>query len=109
MLGINLQRGRYTFSNMRSRPTHIVARLDRFMIHSNFININYSIKLYIFPSLHIHEILEYGPFPFHFNHLCVNHPEVFSLVESTWKTWVPVTPIFIWEQKLIMVKQTLKI
>jgi hypothetical protein len=30
------------------------------------------------------------------------------LVDLTWKTWVPRTPIYIWEKKLILVKQALK-
>jgi hypothetical protein len=59
--------------------------------------------------LHIHKIPEYGSLPFHFNPLWLNHPEVISLVELTWKTWVPTHLVFIWEKKLIMVKQALKL
>jgi hypothetical protein len=118
MLDINPQRGRYTWSNMRSGPGHIASRLGSFLIHNNFLNINSSIKSYILPSLifdhkpislHIHEIPEYGPLPFHFNPLWLNHPEVFSLVESLGKLGFLDTPVFIWEQKIIMVKQALKL
>jgi hypothetical protein len=37
MLDINPQKGRYTLSNMRSVLGHITAKLDHFLIHSNFL------------------------------------------------------------------------
>lgn len=115
MLDINSQKGRYAWSNMRSGPGHIAAILDNFLIHNNFLNINSSIKSYILPSiifdhkpisLHVHEILEYGLLPFRFKPSWINHHEVLSFVESS---WVLGTPVFIWEQKLVTVKQGLKL
>jgi len=34
--------------------------------------------------------------------------DVDQLVVNAWKTWIPGTPIFIWEKKLKMVKLSLK-
>ena len=65
LLDIKLQKGRYTWTNMRLGPGHTIARLDRFLIHSNFLSSNSSIKSYILPSLtydnkpislHIHDL-----------------------------------------------------
>jgi len=118
LLDIKPKKETYTWTNMGLGPRHIATRLDIFLIHSHFLSSNTSIKSYILPSLtydhkpislHIHDLLKYGPLPFHFNPLLINHPKVISLVELNWKAWVLGTPVYIWEQKLIVVKQALKI
>jgi hypothetical protein len=59
-------------------------------------------------SLHLQALPNYGPLPFRFNNLWLNHQDGVELVKATLKTWIPGKPIFIWEQKLMLVKQAIK-
>ena len=113
MLDISPQRGKFTWMNMRTEPGHIAARLNRFIVHNNFLQRNETLKYYIIPSiisdhkpisLHLQAFLNYGPLPFQFKPLWLNHQEAINIVETIWRTWIPGTPIFIWEQKIILVK-----
>jgi hypothetical protein len=38
----------------------------------------------------------------------MNSKEVVERVKMSWKNWIPGTSIYIWEQKLKLVKETLK-
>jgi hypothetical protein len=102
---------------MRVGSGFIAARLDHFLVHSSHLHHKSSIKSYIFPSitfdhkpisLHLQTLPNFGPLPFKFNPLWLQHQEVVELVEAHWNTWIFGTPVFIWEQKLSMVKQALK-
>jgi hypothetical protein len=73
LLGIPLHRGKFNWTNMRAGPRHIVARLDRFLVHNNFLLHNATIKYCILPlpifdndpiSLHLQSLPNYGLLPF---------------------------------------------
>jgi hypothetical protein len=95
-----------------------VARLDRFLVHISFLATSPSLKSFIMPSLildhkpislHIYSIPDYAPLPLCFFPLWLNHSKVDSLVAKIWSAWILGTPVYIWEQNLILVKHALTI
>jgi exonuclease III len=72
---VNPAKGKYTWSNKCAGPGHIVARLDHFLIHSNFFLLPLSISSNIIPStisdhkpisLSLVPPQNFGPIPFRF-------------------------------------------
>jgi hypothetical protein len=117
LLDIPPENGKYTWSNKRLGPGHIVARLDRCLVQSSFLLLGLESRLHILPcsvSDHKPILLEMlghndlGPIPFRFNPLWVKEPEFLNLVLNSWKTPVKGSPFFIWEEKLRRLKVVLK-
>jgi hypothetical protein len=46
--------------------------------------------------------------PFRFNPLWLNSQDDVDRICQAWDTWIPDTPVYIWEKKLKLVKKSLK-
>lgn len=46
--------------------------------------------------------------PFCFNPLYLSYEEAINRINKYWNTWIPGTPLYIWEKKLKLVKKSLK-
>ena len=99
----------YTWSNKRTGPRHIVARLDRFLYNSSFLQRDMtpsSLVLSsttsdhkpIFLSLTLSEKL--GPIPFHFNPLWLQDSKALEIIQEAWNTKILGSASYIWESKL---------
>jgi hypothetical protein len=110
-------KGQYTWNNRRAGPGHIAARLNHFLISSSFLALPYLASSMILPwagsdhcpiSLVFETQKNWGPIPFRFNPLWMDHPYFFPTVSQVWNQWITGSPVFIWEKKLKLVKETLK-
>jgi len=102
---------------MCARSRHIAARLDCFLIHNNVLLQNSSIKFYILASitlnykpmsLHIQSLQNYGPLPFRYNPQWLQSKSLIDPICSTWRIHLSSTLVYIWQKKLILVKQALR-
>eukprot|EP00253_Pinus_taeda_P008466 PITA_08466 len=93
LLDIPQENGKYTWSNKRIGPGHIVARLDRCLVQSSFLLVGLESRLHILPcsaSNHKPILLEmlghkdFGPIPFRFNPLWGKEPVFLKLVQDCW-------------------------
>jgi hypothetical protein len=110
-------KGNYTWNNRQVGLQHITARLDRFLISSDFLLSHFVISLQIIPfsildpkpiTLSFLFPQNIDPLPFHFNQLCMDNPSIPSLVTQAWTTSFSGSPNFVWESKLKSVKISLK-
>lgn len=110
-------RGLYTWSNNRSGPEHISARLDRFLVQGSLIMDKKIIKSKILPKLTsdhkpIQLLLEdeedLGPLPFCFSPSWIEREGFFETVEEAWAKSFLGSPCYVWEQKLKATKQAMK-
>lgn len=110
-------RGKYTWTNNRTGPDHIAARLDRFLIHSSLLMENLLISTKILPKLssdHKPILLllapeeDLGPIPFKFNPLWIEKEGFMETIHSAWDIPINGSPSYVWEQKLKATKQALK-
>jgi hypothetical protein len=95
----------------------LLARLDRFLISSSFLALPESTSSMILPwvgsdhrpiSLVFELQKNWGPIPFIFNPLWMDRLDFFPTVSRIWNQWITGSPVFIWEQKLKLIKETLK-
>jgi hypothetical protein len=116
LFDVQPSKGKYTWSNKRSRVGHIAARLDRFLIHSPLLFRPLSISSQIVSwgisdhrpiALSLVKEENLGPIPFKFNPIWMDSPDSPPLISSIWSTWVDGTPVYIWEQKLKKAKQAI--
>jgi exonuclease III len=84
-------KGLYTWNNIRARPSHITARLDRFLIRNYFLSYpdkSSSMILLWAGSDHRPISLAFesqenrGPIPFIFNPLWMDRPDLFSSISQ---------------------------
>jgi hypothetical protein len=117
MQDIKPTKGNYTWNNRRVGLQHIAARLDRFLISSNFLLSPLDISSQILPSaISNHKPItlsflspqNFGPLPFRFNQLWMDNPAIPTLVAQAWTTPFSGSPNFFWESKLKSVKISLK-
>jgi hypothetical protein len=102
-------KGHYTWNNRRAGLQHIAARLDRFLINSNFLLSPLDISSQILPSAifdHKPIILSFrpsqnlGPLSFRFNQLWLDNSDVPLLVTAAWSDSFSRSPNFVWEIKI---------
>ena len=109
--------GKFTWSNKRLGPGHIAARLDRFLIHSEYLSSGLLANSKILPNstsdhrpilLDILSDANLGPIPFRFSPLWLLQENFQQVVSDSWSIPLPGSPSFSWEQKLKRLKATLK-
>jgi hypothetical protein len=109
--------GKFTWNNRRAGPRHIVARLDRFLIHTSFMSLPEFFSSCIIPwessdklptSLSFSKVDTLGPIPFRFNLLWIEKIDLFPLVTRSWCEWIFGSPVHIWEQNIKITKETIK-
>jgi hypothetical protein len=85
------KREKFTWSNYRVGSRHIAARLDRFLIHSDFFLENISISWHVVASrdsdhkaisLVFEEHDDLGSIPFHFNHLQLEDVKYIDIIKE---------------------------
>ena len=122
MLGWDLEdikptSGKFTWSNKRLAPNHIAARLDRFLVHSSFLTCGLMAISKILPNLisdHKPILLELsldgnlGPIPFRFSPLWIQQEGFQDVVSDSWNRPVQGSPFFVWEEKIRVLKRSLK-
>jgi exonuclease III len=110
-------KGKFTWTNRRSGPGHISARLDRFLLHSSFLTLGLYASSDILPSytsdhkpisLTLSSGENLGPIPFRFSPLWVSSEGFLETVSDSWSLPVIGSPFFIWEEKLRRLKGDLK-
>eukprot|EP00253_Pinus_taeda_P012315 PITA_12315 len=115
---IKLSSGKYTWSNKRTGPNHIAARLDRFLVHSSFLTSGLMASSKILPNLtsdHKPILLELsldcnlGPIPFRFSPLWIQQEGFQEVVSDSWNRPVHGSPFFVWEEKIRSLKRNLKV
>ena len=117
LIEIKPVKGKFTWTNRRIGPSHVAARLDRFLVHSSFLSLGLLASSKILPhctSDHKPILLELaldqdlGPIPFCFSTLWIQHEEFLQVVFDSWKTQIRGSSSFIWEAKIKRLKHDLK-
>jgi len=92
LLDIKPKKGRYTWSNKLSADSHIAARIDRFLIHSNLLLEGKIVASRMLPNLALdHKLImlsfeeeeNLGPIPFRFNPLWIKNHGFEDIVENS--------------------------
>jgi hypothetical protein len=110
-------KGKYTWSNKRVGPGHIIARLDIFLVQSSFLVMGLNLESTILP----HSVLDHktitlslttdnnlGPIPFCFNPRWIQEESYSALVARIWNGTIIGSPFFMWEENLRRLKKALK-
>ena len=114
---IKPSKGKYTWSNKRLGPGHIAARLDRFLVQQSLHVHGFDITSAILSfsaSDHKPIVLSFvkdqnlGPIPFRFNPAWIPMEGFQDIVAAAWKTKIRGSAFFVWEEKLQIVKKSLK-
>jgi len=109
--------GMFTWTNKRLGPGHIAARLDRFLVHSDFLSSGLRASSKILPNCtsdHKPILLDLslepnlGPIPFRFSPLWILQCDFQNVVADSWSVPIHGSPSFSWEQKLKRLKKDLK-
>ena len=117
LLDIKPSSSKYSWSNKRVGPEHIVARLDRFIIQSSYLLLGLEPRMHILANsisdhkpikLELLAHLDLGPIPFRFSPLWVKEPDFMKIVKECWNQPVKGSPFYIWEENLRRVKGALK-
>ncbi|KAK1258540.1 hypothetical protein QJS04_geneDACA020390 [Acorus gramineus] len=107
----------HTLSWNNRQDKRIMCRLDRFLVHSSFINLfQHSIVNYLAPGISDHSPLKVSleplipssPKPFKYYEMWESHPHFNAIVDTAWKTKVRGSPMFRLVKKLSAVKLALK-
>ena len=86
----------FTWSNKRIRPSHIAARLDRFLVSTHLLNSSPKTKL-LCTAISDHKTIclffppleNLGPLPFRFNRLWLEAEGVEDIISSAWRCFIP--------------------
>eukprot|EP00253_Pinus_taeda_P013620 PITA_13620 len=110
-------KGKYTWTNNRTRDQHISARLDRFLT-SNSIMLNkrivFSKILLKLTSDHkpillcLKEEEDLGPLLFRFSPIWTEREVFYETVQTAWRIEISSSPSYVWEQKTKNTKKALK-
>eukprot|EP00253_Pinus_taeda_P014894 PITA_14894 len=109
--------GKYTWSNKILGPSHIAARLDRFLIQASFLTSGLMASSKILPnctsdhkpiSLKLSMDGFIGPIPFRFIPLWIQQDGFNEVVSEVWNQKILGSPFFVWEEKLRALKRRLK-
>ena len=109
--------GRFTWSNKRTEPVNIAARLDHFLVSTPFLQKDFLPTSHIISSstsdhnpisLSLSTPTNLGPIPFIFNSFWLNNAKTLDLIQSVWNSTFSGSPSFIWESKLRVVCFALK-
>ena len=104
-----LKNGKYTWSNKRTSPRHIITRLDMFMISLPFLQKDLLLTSRSIPSkTSYHKLIslqlstseKLGPIPFRFNPLWLNDAKALEITQIAWNSNITGSPSYIWEDKL---------
>eukprot|EP00253_Pinus_taeda_P023862 PITA_23862 len=107
----------FTWSNKRIGPSHITARLDRFLVHSSFLLLGLDACVHILPcstsdhkpiKLTLRAHVDLGHIPFKFSPLWIKEPKFLQVVKESWSHPVTGSPFYIWEEKIRRLKFALK-
>jgi hypothetical protein len=94
LLDIKPTKRKHTWSNRRSQPGHIAARLDRFFVQSSFLLLGLEARIHILPcnvsdhkpiKLELLAHLDLGPIPFIFIPFWVKEPNFMDTIKESWK------------------------
>ena len=89
LIDLKLSHGKFTWSNKRTSPGHIVARLDRFLIQSSYLLLGLDAKMSILSSstsdhklimLSLSSQSNLGPIPFRFCSLWIKQKDFMERV-----------------------------
>ena len=114
---IKPSRGKFTWMNKRRAPSHIAARLDRFLVQSSFLTFDLMAASKIFPIYtldHKPTLLELsmgkklGPIPFRFSLIWIQQEGFMDVVSTAWNRQIHGSPFCVWEEKLRTLKKELK-
>ena len=114
---IKPSKGKYTWNNKRLGPGHIAARLDRFLVQQSIHVLGFDLSSSILPfsasdhkpiALSLSKDQDLGPIPFRFNPAWISSEGFLDIVETAWKSNVRGSAFFVWEEKLRIVKKSLK-
>ena len=117
MINLKLKTGRFTWSKQRVGAASILARLDRFLVHSSLLDGNQIVSSKILPKLSSdhHPIAlvfekedQLGPIPFYFCPLWIERDGFMDIVKQAWIQLVHGSPSYVWEKKLMQTKNALK-
>ena len=117
LLDYKPKRRRFTWNNNRVGTDSILARLDCFLVQSTLLDKNFLISSKILPkisfdhhpiSLILKEEEYYGPIPFRFSPLWIEHDGFMDIVNEVWSQYMDGYPSFVWEQKFKRTKYALK-
>eukprot|EP00253_Pinus_taeda_P004055 PITA_04055 len=117
LLDIKPISGKFTWTKKRIGPSHIAARLDRFLIQISFLLLGLEARVHILPcstsdhkpiKLELVFQLDLGPIPFRFSPLQTNESNFMHLVKDIWRQPVKGSPFSVWEEKLRRVKRDLQ-
>eukprot|EP00253_Pinus_taeda_P021309 PITA_21309 len=117
LLDIKTVSGMFTWSNKRIGPSHIAARLDRFLVHSSFLLLGLDACVHILPcstldhkpiKLTLRAHVDLGHIPFKFSPLWIKEPKFLQVVKESWSHPVTGSPFYIWEENIRRLKFALK-
>ena len=112
---IKPKNGTFTWSNKRIGPSHIAAKLDRFLVSTHLLN-SYPETKILCSAVSDHKPIclffppakNLGPLPFRFNRIWLETEGVKDIISNAWRCFIPGSLAFSWEQKLKRVKAALK-
>lgn len=117
LLDIKPSSGKFTWSNKRLGPGHIVACLDRFLVHSDFLILGLLASSKFFPNcsldhkpilLDLSSDVNLGPILFRFIPLWILQEDFQQTIFDSWSKPILGTPSFVWERKIKRLKFDLK-
>eukprot|EP00253_Pinus_taeda_P029550 PITA_29550 len=104
LIDIKLVIGKYTWSNKRTGPGHIAARLDRFLVQSSFLLLGLEARSHILHSsisdhkpisLELLTPKDLGPIPFRCSSLWTKEKDFLDKIKECWKKPVSGSTFFI--------------
>ncbi|XP_035539652.1 uncharacterized protein LOC109020983 [Juglans regia] len=119
LLEMNSQGGKFTWCNGQQGLSRAWAKLDRVLLDANFLSLFSTAHCLYLPrttSDHCPMVIEflsdpfsYGPPPFRFQQMCVEHPDFMTLVQKVWSESVIGSGLFKLATKLKKLKVALRV
>ncbi|KAF5445223.1 hypothetical protein F2P56_034289 [Juglans regia] len=119
LLEMNSQGGKFTWCNGQQGLSRALAKLDRVLIDANFLSLFPTAHCLYLPrttSDHCPMVIEflsdpfsYGPPPFRFQQMWVEHPDFMTLVQKVWSESVIGSGLFKLATKLKKLKVALRV
>ena len=114
---IKPNKGNFTWSNKQLGPRHITTRLDRFLVHNSFLDFGLRATSKILPHyvsdhkpilLDLSQERNLGPIPFCFSLLWIQQEGFQDIVSQSWNMPIQGYPFYVMEEKLRILKRSLK-
>lgn len=108
LLNLKPKKGRYTWTKIRTRAAHILARLNRFLVQSTLLMDKRIVSMRILQKLtsdhkpillQMDEEENLGPIPFCFNPLWIEQEWFMEVIVKALSITVTGSPSYVWEQK----------